>query len=315
MRLARCVRSMINAWKLDYSAVHDGPGMRTSIYLKGCPLRCVWCSNPEGQRPEPDLVFIQIRCIECGQCTDACHAGAIDAVRDAATGKSRFLVDRERCDLCGECVAACTPKALELWGRDYTIPELAKILEKNRGLYRRSGGGVTLTGGDPLYQWEPTGAFLDLCKDMGIHTAVETSGYAEEEPFERIARSVDLLFIDLKHMDPDEHVRLTGRKNDAILRNLRRASSVLGERGRDPVVRMVVVPGVNDGENLERAARFLSFLPYLKTVEFLPYHRYGATKYDLLRLPYRLADKEPPSEELMENCRKAMMSFGIKNVC
>ena len=302
---------MINAWKIDYSAVHDGPGIRTSVYLKGCPLRCIWCSNPEGQTAKPNLVFMQSRCIDCGQCTERCPNKAIELQRDSETQKPKLKVDRIKCNLCSECTSVCSSRALEVWGKDYPIPELLKLVEKNRPIYRKSGGGVTLTGGDPLDQWESILEFLGQCRRRGIHTVVETSACAEEEAFERILGEVDWLFIDLKHMDPEEHLRLTGKRNDLILQNVKRASSVLSKRNRVLVIRMVVVPGINDGENVRRVAEFSRSLPYLKEVELLPYHRYGVTKYELLTRSYQLPDLEPASDELMENCREVMRSYGL----
>lgn len=302
---------MIHVWKIDYSAVHDGPGIRTSVYLKGCPLRCIWCSNPEGQTSKPNLVFLQSRCIDCGLCVEKCPNKAIALRGDPETQKPKLQIDRVKCNLCGECISVCSPKALEIWGQDYPIPELLKIVEKNRPIYRKSGGGMTLTGGDPLYHWESTLELLEQCRKRGIHTVVETSAYVGEEAFERILGEVDWLFIDLKHMDPEEHLRLTGKRNDLILQNVKRASSVLSKRNRDLVIRMVVVPGINDGENVHRAAEFLRSLPYLKGVELLPYHHYGITKYELLNRPYQLPDLKPTSEELMENSRKVMISYGL----
>ncbi len=299
---------MINAWKIDYSAVHDGPGIRTSIYLKGCPLRCIWCSNPEGQTSEPNLIFIQSRCIDCGLCVENCPTKALELQRDSET---QLQVNRIKCNLCGECISACPPKALEIWGTYYPIPELLKIVEKNRPIYRKSGGGITLTGGDPLYQWESTLELLEQCRKRGIHTVVETSAYGSEEAFDRILGEVDWLFIDLKHMDPEKHLRLTGKENDLILQNVKRASSVLSKRNRDLVIRMVVVPGINDGDNIHKVAEFLRSLPYMKGVEFLPYHHYAITKYELLNRPYQFPDLKPTSDELMENCKKVMISYGI----
>jgi pyruvate formate lyase activating enzyme len=170
---------------------------------------------------------------------------------------------------------------------------------------------MTLTGGDPLFQWESSLELLEQCRKRGIHTVVETSAYTDEEAFERILREIDWLFIDLKHMDPEEHLRLTGRRNDLILRNVKRASSVLKKRNRELVIRMVVIPGINDGDNIQEAAEFLSSLPYVKGVEFLPYHDYGIAKYGLLNRPYSLPDLKPPSEGLIESCRKAISAFGL----
>lgn len=300
---------MLNVWKIDYAAVHDGPGIRTSVYLKGCPLRCLWCSNPEGQSEAPNLIFTHARCIDCGLCQEACPHKAIVFYEDSGTRKPE--VNRGACDLCGNCVSVCSPRALEIWGKAYVIPELLEIVEKNRAIYRKSGGGITLTGGDPIHQPESIFDLLDQCRRRGIHTAMETCAYGNSETFERILERIDWLFIDLKHMDPDDHLRLTGKKNDLILENVKRASSVLTERNRDLVIRMVVVPGINDGENIHRTGEFLRGLPYIKGVELLPYHHYGIFKYGLLNRFCPMQEIMLPSDEMMADCKETMRNFGI----
>jgi len=303
---------MINIWKVDYAAVHDGPGIRTSMYLKGCQLRCLWCSNPEGQISKPDLVHRQGRCIGCGFCVKECPTGAIELQKDYGLQQTKLIVDRGKCDLCGKCVRACPSKALEIWGENWQISNVIKIIEKNRLLYKKTGGGVTFTGGDPLCQGDALIALLKYCRKNSIHTVIETSAYGEEKTFEKVLEEVDWLFIDIKHMDPEKHLRITGKGNDLILENLKRASSVLGRRSRDLVVRMVVVPGLNDGENIYRAAEFLHSLPYLKGVELLPYHRYGMSKYDQLNRVYQLPELLPPSKELMDQCKSIIAAAGLQ---
>ncbi len=301
----------LNIWKIDYSAIHDGPGIRTAIYLKGCPLRCIWCANPEGQTIAPNLVFIESRCIDCRLCIEACPKGVLELDKDAVAQKRKLRLNRDRCDICGECVLICPSKALEVWGESRSVSDILNLLEKNRPIFRKSGGGITLTGGDPLQQPEATLELLEQCRKRGIHTVIETSGYGDKNIFEKILKHVDWLFIDLKHMDPEEHFKLTGKKNDLILDNVRTASSLFAGKNGNLIIRMVVVPGVNDGDNILRAADFFRSLPYIRAVEFLPYHRYAIAKYELLNRSYRLPNLEPPSDEIMEKCRKAMQSNGI----
>ncbi|MBI2909067.1 MAG: glycyl-radical enzyme activating protein [Chloroflexi bacterium] len=291
-------------WKIDRFAVHDGPGIRTSLYLKGCPMRCQWCSNPEGQDPAPVLVLHKSRCIDCGLCLEKCEAKALRL-------KGEPAIIRSKCNLCGACVSVCPTLALQIWGQSYSLPEVYEVLERDRCVYRSSGGGVTLTGGEPFHQSEFLLELLAGCKRRGIHTAVETCGYADEEDFRSALEYVDCLFMDLKHMDETEHRALTGKENDLILNNVRRASSRLLARSKELFVRMVVVPEVNNGRNLSDAARFLSSLPFLVGVELLPYHRYGANKYDLLGRRQPLTQVKEPGAELMEECRGILREKGL----
>ncbi len=302
---------MINVWKIDFSAVHDGPGIRTCIYLKGCSLRCMWCSNPESQTSAPDLIFIESRCINCGLCIEKCHANALSLKRNPETLEPQLELKRSRCDKCGECTLVCASRALEVWGRRYTVEELVKIIEGNRLLYKRSGGGVTFTGGDPVFQWKAVLELLRHCHTRGIHTAIETSAFTSEKSFEQIVQNVDWLFIDLKHMDPEKHFELTGKRNDLIHKNVRRASTVLKQRKRGLILLMVVDPGINDGENIIEEANFFCSLPFITGIELLPYHRYGIAKYELLGGCYKLPDLEPAADELMEGCRKELVAMGL----
>ena len=302
---------MLNIWKIDRFALHDGPGIRTNIYCKGCPLRCRWCSNPEGQTPEPDLVFVQNRCIGCKLCLDVCPQKALQIRNASVAGQYEVEINRALCNVCGDCVSVCSSRALEVWGRFYSTPDLLGLIEQDRQAYRKSGGGITLTGGEPLQQWESSRELLQSCHQRGIHTVVETCGYLETEHFEQILNNVDWLFIDLKHMDSDSHLELTGQRNDIILKNTRLASTMLAQRRKVLVIRMVVAPGINDGQNIDALADFVRSLPYVERIELLPYHRYGEHNYRLLDRTYGLPDLEPPALEVINSYRKLIGSRGI----
>ncbi len=294
-------------WKIDRFATRDGPGIRTNFYFKGCPLHCLWCSNPEGQRREREPGFSGVMCTRCGLCAEACPEGALSlqdgvpAVNDACTG-------------CGACASVCPSGALFIYGKLYDLPAIMDVVERDRHLYRRSGGGITCSGGEPCAQ----GVFLHRlfreCRRFGVHTALETCGYAEKTLFRKILDVVDWLFFDLKHLDFAEHKRLTGKENAMITENLRTASSVLGERGKTLVVRQVVVPGCNDGDNITALGKLAGQLPYVDSVELLPYHAFGAHKYPTLRRAYDLVGVSPADEETLGEYAKKIENFGVRCV-
>ena len=294
-------------WKIDRNATHDGPGIRTTFYFKGCPLRCKWCSNPEGQPPDPILIFQQSKCNDCDICIEACPVHALER-----QGATEIRIQRSKCDLCGDCVSACPTEALQIVGRSYTVPDLLQILDRDRMIHRRSGGGVTCTGGDPLDQGEFLLELLDACQRQGIHTAVETSAYANEDLFQRMLQLVDLLLVDIKHIDPQRHLELTGKNNDLILANTRLASGVLQARGRALFIRQVLVPGITDGQSIDDLGDLLVSLPYVTAVELLAYHNYGVPKYDLLGFTYSLKYIEQLTAEEMGKHKKVLREKGLK---
>ena len=212
-------------WKIDRNATHDGPGIRTVVYLKGCPLRCKWCSNPEGQSPSPVLIFHGGKCNDCGFCVDACPRSALSTLKP-----TKIRIDRWKCDTCGESVSVCPTEALQIWGKRYPVPEIIELLERDRMIHKRSGGGLTCTGGEPLYQADFLLELLEVCRRRGIHTVVETSACSDTSILRAVAERVDWLFIDLKSIDRDRHRQLTGRDNTLILKNTRVASNILKER-------------------------------------------------------------------------------------
>ena len=296
-------------WKVDRFAQHDGPGIRTALYFKGCVLKCLWCDNPEGQTSEPSLVLAKTICNGCGQCVKACTSQALALLQ--TDDSSTIQVNRSSCNLCGACAPICPTGALQILGQSYTVSELLAILEKDRLIHKRSGGGLTCTGGEPLYQSDFLMGLLSECRRLNIHTAIETSGYVDEMVFKDVLQLVDYLFIDLKHIDDEKHKRLTGNSNARILSNTLLASSTLQSRDKALTIRMVVIPGVNDGQNISDLTDFLRSLPLVTSVELLPYHRYGVQKYDLLGRRHGLPEAEPPSAEVMDKYKKHLAGYGL----
>jgi len=292
-------------WKIDRFAIHDGPGIRTTIYFKGCPLRCLWCANPEGQNKREELVFSEAKCTRCGLCSDICPRGALRLQRDVPR------VDPSTCDLCGACLSACPTGALFVYGRLYGLQEILDLIERDRHVFRQSGGGITCTGGEPLLQQGFLKRLLAKCRQAGIHTALETCGYLARTQFLRILSDVDWLFFDVNHVDSGQHKRITGKDNSLILDNLRAASSLFGASGRTLIIRQVVVPGLTDERNLSALAELARGLPYVTKIELLPYHAYGTHKYRTLWRTYPLKGVIPPQEEKLTEMRGIIKGLGI----
>ena len=266
-------------------SIHDGPGIRTVVFLKGCPLRCAWCANPESQRAEPEVADFADSCIGCGDCVAECPRGAI---RDATGGGGLhrpFEIDRSECDDCGRCADVCMPEAKRLIGRQLTVDEVMADVRKDMAFYRSSGGGVTLSGGEPLSQPAFTRAILAACRRAGIPTALETCGLAAFDDLASVCALADDIYFDVKLLDDEAHRRWTGVSNERILENLRR----LGECETRVVVRSPLIPGCNGGERDVRSlARLCAELPQVRALELLPYHSLGEHKYQCLQRDYSL---------------------------
>lgn len=292
-------------------SIHDGGGIRTLVFLKGCPLRCLWCSNPESYGGAPQLGYIESRCVgaeSCGApCVAACPRGAV-----ALNEEGKAVIDRDKCDDCGKCAEACSKGALKIVGRAMTVAEVMAEVEKDRPFYRRSGGGLTLGGGDPLAQYQFAVELLGAAHRSYINTALETCGHAPWPHFEPVLEHVDLLQFDIKHMDPARHKELTGVSNELILDNLRKVRSVMSPR--DVIVRIPVVPGCNDSDdNIRATVEFAAGLGFVR-VELIPYHRLGASKYAQYGMANPLPDCEPPAEAEMARLREIVAACGAVDV-
>lgn len=269
-------------------SVHDGPGIRTTVFLKGCPLSCLWCQNPESISRRPEITYIASKCIQCDKCLDVCPEGAIRS----ANGAKELL--RQACTLCGDCLDVCYAEALNIFGRWLTVPELMEIVELDREFYMRSGGGVTFSGGEPAAQPDFLRAACREAQARRLHTTIDTSGYVGWDTFRSILSHVDLVLYDLKHMDSAVHRRLTGVPNELILENLQRLAQI----GHPVHVRVPLIPGYNDSEeNVRATAAFVATLPNVKSLDILPYHRLGEPKWKQLDVSYELEDVMPPDRE------------------
>ncbi len=293
-------RGMI--FNLQRYSVQDGPGIRSTVFLKGCPLRCAWCHNPEGISPEREILVLENRCVVCLECRRACPVGSGEEEAGVLPARD------ERCHFCGQCVAACPSEARLMAGREVTVSQLLEELLRDRIFYEESGGGVTFSGGEPLAQPEFLLAVLRACKAEGIHTAVDTCGLAATRHVLAVAPFTDLFLYDLKLMDEARHRQFTGVSNTLILGNLKALSGV----HRQIWIRVPVIPGVNDSAaDLEAAARFAGGIPGVCQVNLLPYHRIGVAKFHRLGLEPELAATPPPSEGSLSVARAIFARAGM----
>lgn len=298
-------------------AVHDGPGIRTTVYTKGCPLRCLWCHSPESQDYALQLGWLDLKCLGTELCRDACIRACPEGAifREAPSKRmgteelvEKIGVDRTKCSGCLRCAGECVTGALYTAGWDTTVDEVCERLMKDVEFFR-NGGGVTISGGEAMAQFDFTLNLAKKLKESGIHICLDTTGFAPAAHFEEILPYVDLFLYDLKHMDPKMHERLTGVPNEPILRNAR----LLAEKGAALQIRFPVIPKLNDGrENVLATADFCAELGAAVTlVQLLPYHQAGRMKYERLGRPYRLKNVEPPSDAFMEKVLEVFKARGL----
>lgn len=293
--------------------IHDGPGIRDTVFLKGCPLRCLWCANPESNLAYPQLMTYAVKCTGCGRCVPACPKGAIaigETGPDSVTpGKMVALTDRETCVNCGKCVEVCPNDAREIAGKNMTVREVIDQVAGDKLFFDGSGGGMTVSGGEPLAHPQFTANLFAAAHAEGIHTAIETSSFATTEVVDLVYAHVDLGLLDVKHMDSKTHEKLTGVPNDHILENIRHIHCDLGV----PVIlRMPTIPGYNDSlENLHAVGRFAASLGSDVSVNLLPFHKLGENKNESLGHPFSMGI-EPPSDADMEAYRDIVASHGVQ---
>jgi pyruvate formate lyase activating enzyme len=285
-------------------SIHDGPGIRTVVFLKGCGLECRWCSNPECISPHPEVGFIKKLCTGCGKCAGICPEGAL-VYEEGKLPR----IDREKCTGCDVCSSVCSYQALVLYGKSMSADEVFDAVKRDEMFYRASGGGITISGGEPLLQPQFVGDLLEKCRRAGIHTCLETSGYAPETALRQVLPEIDYVLCDLKHLNSEKHRQYTGKPNELILSNAR----VVAESGVEILFRMPLVPGINDDlQNIRETAEFLHGLGNnTHRIELMPYHRLGKGKYEALGRQYLLPELITPESDAMETVEKAFEDNGI----
>ena len=293
-------------WEIKRYALHDGPGIRTTVFLKGCPLRCLWCCNPESQCSETEISWLQENCIGCDHCLHVCPAEAI-----SLDEQGKRLIHTEQCDLCGLCAERCPGDALQMLGKRVTVDEVLREVAKDSVFYSRSQGGLTLSGGEPALQPEFASEILRRYKieERGRHTAIETCGHVPWPHLSQVLEHTDLVLYDIKVMDSEEHRRSTGVDNGLILENVVR----IARMGKQLIIRVPLIPGHNDTiENIRRTSSFARELPGVEELHLLPYHRLGEPKYPRLGREYALQGTAALLPEQVDALRRVVEAYGLR---
>ncbi len=283
-------------------AVHDGPGIRTTVFFKGCPLRCIWCHNPEGISFSDGIQYTQSKCVGCGECSGICKESAHRMIN------GEHLFDRSRCSFCGECVRACPVEALMHSSWNVTVEELERILLEDKMFYEQSGGGITLSGGECLCQADFCAELLMRMKANNIHCAVDTSGYVNQSEIDKVSEFTDIFLYDIKVFDEAKHIQYTGVSNKIILENIRYIDSL----SKEIEVRIPLIPGVNmDDYNINNVGRFLSQLKMVKRVKLLAYNNLAGSKYEAVGIENTMPNAEIPNNEEITKVEKRLLAFGL----
>ncbi|SFD40988.1 glycerol dehydratase activator DhaB2 [Clostridium uliginosum] len=282
-------------------SLHDGPGIRSIVFFKGCPMSCLWCSNPESQEIAPQILFNKNLCTKCGKCSLACDKLAVDIT-------SQYRINKDKCKVCTKCVDNCLSGALVLEGKECSVHEVIEELKKDSIHYRRSNGGITLSGGEVLLQPDFAVELLRRCKSYGWHTAIETAMYVGNEAVKKVIPYVDLVMVDIKSMDSEIHKKFTGVDNKVILENIK----LTDEISKELIIRVPVIEGFNaDIKSIKNIAEFSKDLKNLKRIDLLPYHNYGEGKYEAIGREYELKELSTPNEEKMNTLKSIVEDMGI----
>lgn len=282
-------------------AVHDGPGIRTTFFIKGCPLKCLWCHNPESISRLPQIAFIEHKCINCGECIGACPSNA------HVMQEQKHIFLHQNCTKCLKCTELCTAEAMKLYGKETTVQEALELALEDIDFYKESGGGVTLSGGEPLTQSEFTFALLAALKEKSIHTALDTCCFVQQEKLQQSLPLTDIFLVDFKHANPEMHRKLTGQSNEIIKQNLQ----FLSDNNAKIEIRIPLVPNCNtDNVNIHETGKFLSTLN-IETVKLLSYHSMARSKYVSLNMPDTMPITAPPSNEMIAEISDILKSCGL----
>ncbi len=300
-----------NVFNVQRFTIHDGPGLRTEFFLKGCPLRCAWCSNPESQKVNIELGVYKKKCVglkNCGACAEVCPTGSLNFYRNKLV-----FIDYNKCLTCLKCYNECPSDALKQWGKMMTVEECMKVVRADRGFYDRSGGGVTVSGGDPLLQADFVAELFRVCKEEGIHTCFESTFYGKWEEIEKILPVSDLLISDIKHMDSSVHKKYTGVGNELILENLKK----LAQLDREMILRIPVIPNVNDDmENMEATADFIlnEMNGKVRTLQLLSFMRLGEEKYTSIHKEYAMEEVKINRKSFQKHIEKIAEYFNERGI-